>query len=99
MLGRGYTLTGAARAEKKAEPVRKLLKCERDLARQIKELLDQYRETQRELRLSAENIHKVVEVALALADQPALIPSTDHPGKPVLCCPPSRAPGRLVPKG
>jgi hypothetical protein len=87
MLGRGYTLTGAARAEKKVEPVRKLLKFERDLARQIKELLDQYRETQRELRLSGENIHKVVEVALALADQPALTPSADHPGKPVFVLP------------
>jgi SNF2 family DNA or RNA helicase len=87
MLGRGYTLAGTNKAESKAEPVRKMLKFERDLAKQIKELLDQYRETQRELRLSADNICKVVEVALSLADQPALIPCVDHPGKPVFVLP------------
>ena len=87
MLGRGYTLTGASKAETKTEPVRKMLKFERDLAKQIKELLKQYQETQRELRLSAENIHKVVKVALTLADQPALIPSPDHSGKPVFVLP------------
>ena len=87
MLGRGYTLGGISKAETKAEPVRKMLKFERDLAKQIKELLKQYQDTQRELRLSADNIHQVVKVALALADQPALIPSTDHPGKPVFVLP------------
>lgn len=87
MLGRGYTLTGTSKAESKAEPVRKMLKFERDLAKQIKDLLDQYRETQRELRLSAENICKVVHVALTLADQPAVIPCPDHPGKPVFVLP------------
>ena len=75
MLGRGYSMPGGtSQAETKAEPVRKMLKFERDLAKQINELLNQYRETQRELRLSPENIRKVVEVALALAEQPALIP-------------------------
>jgi hypothetical protein len=64
-----------------------MLKFERDLAKQIKELLDQYRETQRELRLTADNIRKVVEVALTLADQPALIPSPDHSGRPVFVLP------------
>src|SRR4029079_18063726 len=59
----------------------------RDLAKQINELLEQYRETQRELRLSPENIHKVVEVGLALADQPALIPSAPHSGRPVFTLP------------
>jgi hypothetical protein len=87
MLGRGYTLSGTSKAETKVEPVRKMLKFERDLAKQIKELLDQYRETQRELRLSHENIRKVVEVALALADQPALIPNAEYPGKPVFVLP------------
>ena len=58
MLGRGYT-PGTSKAETRAEPVRKLLKFERDLARQINYLLDQYRETQRELRLSADNVRTV----------------------------------------
>jgi hypothetical protein len=67
--------------------VRKMLKFERDLAKQINELLDQYRETQRELRLSPENIWKVVEVALALAEQPALVPIKHPSGKPVFTLP------------
>lgn len=87
MLGRGYSLANAIRAEGKAEPVRKMLKFERDLAKQINDLLEQYRETQRELRMSPENIHKVVAIALKLADQPALIPCPDHQGKPVFTLP------------
>jgi hypothetical protein len=50
-------------------------------------LLEQYRETQRELRLSPDNVHKVVEVGLTLAEQPPLIASPDHPGKPVFVLP------------
>ena len=56
--------------------MRRMLKFERDLAKQIKALLEQYQETQKELRLSPDNIHKVVEVALELAEQPHLIPTT-----------------------
>lgn len=72
MLGRGYAMPGVSRADTKVEPVRKMLKFERDLAKQIGDLLEQYRETQRELRLSPDNIRKVVEVGLALAEQPPL---------------------------
>ena len=39
MLGRGYSMPGVSRAEAKVEPVRKMLKFERDLAKQINELL------------------------------------------------------------
>lgn len=74
MLGRRPRLD-TARAEADSEPVRKMLKFERDLERQIKQLMDQLHETRRELRLSPENIQKVVEVALELAGQPALIPA------------------------
>ena len=73
MLGRRSTLN-TVQAEKDAEPVRKMLKFERDLAKQIKALLEQYHETQKELRLSPDNIKKVVAVALELAGQPSLIP-------------------------
>ena len=52
-----------------------MLKFERDLARQIKALVEQYRETQKELRLSPDNIEKVVKVALDLAGQPPLAPA------------------------
>jgi SNF2 family DNA or RNA helicase len=87
MLGRGYSLPGVGRADAKVEPVRKMLKFERDLAKQIGELLEQYRETQQQLRLSPENIQKVVEVALAVAEQPPLAP-TQHPsGKSVFKLP------------
>ena len=87
MLGRGYSMPGVGRADARVEPVRKMLKFERDLAKQIGDLLEQYRETQRELRLSPENVRKVVEVGLALAEQPALIPIQHSSGKPVFTLP------------
>ena len=71
MLGR-RTRLDTRRAEAEAEPVRKLFKFERDLARQIKALKDKLHDTRRELRLDPENVQKVVEVALELAGQPAL---------------------------
>ena len=87
MLGRGYAMPGVKQVEVKAEPVRKMLKFERDLEKQIGDLLKQYQETQRELRLSPENIRKVVDVGLALAEQPPLIPKADASGKPVFILP------------
>ena len=57
MLGRRSTLN-TAQAEKDAEPVRRMLKFERDLAKQIKALMEQYQETQKELRLSPDNIQQ-----------------------------------------
>jgi hypothetical protein len=71
MLGRRSRLD-TRRAETEAEPVRKLFKFERDLAKQIRALTDKLHETKRELRLDPENIQKVVEVALELAGQPPL---------------------------
>ena len=70
MLGRRSRLD-TKRAESESEPVRKLFKFERDLAKQIKALTDKLHETRRELRLDPENVQKVVEVALELAGQPA----------------------------
>ena len=71
MLGHRTRLETAA-AEKKAEPVRKMLTFERRLREQIQELHDQLQETRRELRLSPDNVQAVVEIALALAGQPPL---------------------------
>ena len=76
MLGQGYTLSATDAAETKADPVRKMLRFERDLKKHIDGLLEQYRETERELRLTPANREKVVEVALALADQPCLSPTS-----------------------
>ena len=85
MLGHRARLD-TARAEKDAEPARKMLKIERDIQRDIQRLRDQLDDTQRELRLSPENVQKVVEVGLQLAGQPALIPTVverkDDGGKP-----------------
>ena len=81
MLGKGYALANTTTAEKGSEPVRKMLKFERDLVKQIKALLDQYNETRKELRLSPSNVQKVVEVGLKLADQPALIPLKNNDDK------------------
>jgi hypothetical protein len=75
MLGRRSRLD-TNRAEAEAEPVRKLLKFERDLAKQIKALTDTLDETRRDLRLDPENVQKVVEVALELAGQPVLEEAT-----------------------
>src|SRR5207237_10661343 len=63
MPGRRSTLN-TAQAEKDAEPVSRMLKFERDLAKHIKALMEQYRETQQDLRLSPENNEKVVKGAL-----------------------------------
>lgn len=61
-------------AERAAEPVRRLLKFERNLEERIRKLHDQLLESKRELNLAPENIQAVVEIALALADQPPLQP-------------------------
>jgi SNF2 family DNA or RNA helicase len=74
MLGRRSRLE-TRKAEDDAEPVRKLLKFERDLAKQIRQLMEQLHETRRDLRLSPENVQHVVEIALNLAGQSPLIPA------------------------
>ena len=87
MLGRRTTLN-TENAEKEAEPIRKMLRFERDLQKQVQALMEQYRETRRELRLSPENIQQVVSVGLSLAGQPALMPTKAVDGKPCLTLPP-----------
>lgn len=78
MLGQGYSLGKTTAAENSSEPVRKMLKFERDLVKQIESLLEQYRETQKEMRLSPANIQEVVEVGLEIASQPPLIAAEDE---------------------
>jgi hypothetical protein len=87
MLGR-RTALNTEKAEKEAEPIRKMLKFERDLQKQVQALMEQYRETRKELRLSPDNIRQVVTVGLSLADQPALIPTQTDDGKPCFQLPP-----------
>jgi ERCC4-related helicase len=87
MLGR-RTRLDTEKAEKEAEPIRKMLKFERDLQKQVQALMEQYRETRKELRLCPDNICQVVRVGLALAGQPALIPTQTKDGKPCFQLPP-----------
>jgi superfamily II DNA or RNA helicase len=89
MLGRRTTLN-TERAEKESEPIRRMLKFERDLQKQVQALMQQYRETRRELRLSPENVQKVVEVGLALAGQPPMTSGRTEDGKPCFQLPPLR---------
>jgi len=74
MLG-GARILDTVRAERESEPIRKLMKFERDLKAQIAKHYDQLRETKKELQLDPENIQAVVEIALSLAGQPPLIPT------------------------
>lgn len=71
MLGKRVNLD-TSKAEKESEPVRRLLKFERKIRDQIEKLKEQLDETRSNLRLNPENIQKVVEVGLELAQQPAL---------------------------
>ena len=89
MLGQ-RTALHTEEAEKAAQPIRKMLRFERDLQKHVHNLMEQYKETRRELRLSWDNIRKVVEVALALAGQPALIPAKTDDGKLCFQMPPLR---------
>ena len=71
MLGQRSALQ-TADAEMAAQPVRQMLKFERDLEARIERIHEQLQDTKRELFLTPENIHTVVEIALQLAGQPSL---------------------------
>ncbi len=82
------TILDTEKVEKEAEPIRKMLKFERDLQKQVQALMQQYRETRRELRLSPDNIAQVVSVGLMLAGQLALMPKKTEDGQPCFRLPP-----------
>jgi hypothetical protein len=73
MLGR-RTRLDTTRAEREAEPVRRMLKFDRKLREQLEKLALQLHETQHELNLTPEHIENVVRIGMELAEQPALIP-------------------------
>jgi superfamily II DNA or RNA helicase len=76
MLGRRRTLDTTA-AERDGEAVRRQLRFERDLERELKRLEESYDQTRAEQRLTPDHIQAVVETALELARQPALVPAGD----------------------
>lgn len=73
MFGRRHHLD-TAQAEKENEPVRKMLKFERDLRVQVARHMEQLQETRQEMNFSPENCESIVETALGLAGQRPLIP-------------------------
>ena len=74
MLGKARRLDADERSPSN-ESVRKLLKWERDLRKQIEECAEQARETQHELRIYPREIQEVVEAGLELAAKPPLRPA------------------------
>ena len=68
MLGQRVQLDTAT-AEREVEPVRRLLKFERQLRDQITRLRDQLQESRRDLKLEPERVQAVVQIALDLANQ------------------------------
>ena len=75
MLGH-RTILDTAKAERESEPVRRMLKFERKVREQIKQLGEQLQETRQNLRLTPDNIEAVVKIGLELAEQPPLIQTT-----------------------
>jgi len=68
MLGRRAHLD-TRQAEQAAEPLRRMLKFERDLRAQVRRLHEQLDETRQALDLTPENVQAAVQVALELAGQ------------------------------
>ncbi len=78
MLGKRVRLD-TAQAEKDSEPMRRLLKFERQVQKDIEKLREKLDQTRQDLRLEPSNIQSVVQVGLRLAGQPELIPiEHDH---------------------
>jgi superfamily II DNA or RNA helicase len=78
MLGKRFTLD-TKQTERELEPMRRLLKFERQVQEQIAKLKETLDQTRLDLHLEPSNIQSVVQVGLALAQQPALIPSPEDP--------------------
>lgn len=75
MLGKRRVLD-TSQAESQSEPIRRLLKAEREVQDQVRKLREQLADIKHELRLSPDNVRHVVQVGLALAGQPPLQPVT-----------------------
>jgi len=73
MLGRRRKLD-TAQAERESEPVKRMLKFERDLRAQIARHMEQLQESRQLMNFSAENTQRIVATALELAGQRPLIP-------------------------
>lgn len=80
MLGNRSRLD-TSESDVKNESIKKLLKFERDMQREVQRFREQLQETKKRLRLSPDNIEQVVHLGLKLAGQPPLIPAEKAPGE------------------
>lgn len=79
MLGKRKSLDTSL-IEEDAKALRKFLKFERDLKKQVEQHYSQLLESRQQLNLSPQNVLNVVQVALDIAGQPPLQPvAADHP--------------------
>jgi ERCC4-related helicase len=79
MLGQIRTLDTSI-AEQKAQEIRRLTRFQADQKKKTREYMERLKESRLNLNLSPENTRIVVETALALAEQPPLIPARDVEG-------------------
>ena len=74
MLGKRKVLDTRV-AEAQTEPIRKLLRAERDVQDQVRRLREQLSEIKLDLHLTPENVLHVVKIGLEIAGQPPLEPA------------------------
>lgn len=72
MLGRRARLDPVV-SEQEAEPMRRVLRLERDLAATVKRLHEQVLDARKELEISPERVAQVVAMALEIAAEPPLV--------------------------
>lgn len=65
-------------AEDDAQALRKLLKFERDLRKQVEQFAQQIQESRQAAKLTPENVQNAVRVALEISEQPPLVPAKKH---------------------
>ncbi len=79
MLGRTRILD-TSMAEMKAQQLRRYTRFQIDQKERILKARDLQQETKNNLNLTSDNVHKLVEAALVLAEKPPLRPALDMPG-------------------
>lgn len=72
MLGKRRALSTQG-AEAEASPVRRMLRFERDLKKELSRLSDELRASRDDLQITPQNVERAVRVALELAGQPPLV--------------------------
>ena len=74
MLGSRFSID-TRKAEIKARESKRVLRFERDLRDQIKKLYDKLEASQKDLKITPENLKQAIEIALEISGQPSLVPT------------------------